>query len=87
VGTVDVVVLDVDPKHLLQVPAPTINSRARHSARTVRIQRSAEALALGACTGVISTSAPSDRNTSSKARVNVASRSRMRNCKPMLEHQ
>jgi hypothetical protein len=41
VGTVAVVVLDVDPKQLLEVSRPTISSQSRHSARTVRIQRSA----------------------------------------------
>ena len=44
-------------------------------ARTVRTQRSANAFAPGACTGVNSTSAPSERNTSPKLRLNFASRS------------
>ena len=39
-------------------PRPTISSQSRHSARTVRTLRSADAFALGACTGVKSTSAP-----------------------------
>jgi hypothetical protein len=55
-----------------------ISSQSRHSARTVQIQRLAWELALGACTGVMSTSAPSERKMSSKLRVNFASRSRMR---------
>ncbi len=64
-------------------PAPdasarTISSQSRHSTRTVRTQRSAWAFALGACTGVKTTSAPSERNTSSKLRQNFASRSRIR---------
>jgi hypothetical protein len=48
-------------------------------ARTVRTQRSANALAFGACTGVVMICAPSAANTSSKARVNLLSRSRIRN--------
>jgi hypothetical protein len=46
--------------------------------RAVPIHRSAKPFALGACTGVSTTSASSDRNTSSKARQNLASRSRSR---------
>jgi hypothetical protein len=75
---VPVVVLDVDAEDLLKVPATTMSSQSRHSARTVRIQRSAEALALGACTGVTNTSAPSDASTSSNPLQNFASRSRTR---------
>jgi hypothetical protein len=41
VGTVPVVVLDVDPKDLLQMAAPTISCQSRHSARTVPTHRSA----------------------------------------------
>jgi hypothetical protein len=41
VGTVMVVGGDVDPDHLLEVSSPLISSQSRHSARTVRIQRSA----------------------------------------------
>jgi hypothetical protein len=41
VWAMGVVVLDVDPQHLLEVAAPIISSQSRHSARTVRIQRSA----------------------------------------------
>jgi hypothetical protein len=37
VGTVVVVVGDVDPEHLLRCPRPTMSSQSRHSARTVRI--------------------------------------------------
>jgi hypothetical protein len=47
--------------------------------RGVRTQRSANALAFGACTGVVMICAPSEANTSSKARVNLLSRSRIRN--------
>jgi hypothetical protein len=41
VGTVDVVVLDIDTKHLLQVPAPNDQQPVQALGRTVRIQRSA----------------------------------------------
>ena len=41
VRAVLVVVLDVDAQDLLQVALPTISSQSRHSARTVRTQRSA----------------------------------------------
>jgi hypothetical protein len=58
---------------------PTINSWSRHSRRTVPIQRSATVLALGARTGVQMIWTPVERHTSSNARVNLASRSRIRN--------
>jgi hypothetical protein len=35
-----VVVLNVDSEHVLEVARPRISSQSRHSARTVRIQRS-----------------------------------------------
>jgi len=84
---VGVVVLQVDPQHLLKVAAPEDQQPVQALARTVRIQRSACALAFGACTGVISISAPSAHNTSSKLRENFASRSRStkrnrRRCSP-----
>jgi hypothetical protein len=63
VGTVAVVMLKVDPKDLLEVAAPTISSQSRHSAWTVRTQRSACAFALGARIGVRSTSPPSAWNS------------------------
>jgi hypothetical protein len=47
---------------------PTISSQSRHSARTLPTQRSVKALALGAWTGASTTSAPSARKRSSKAR-------------------
>ena len=59
------------------MPAPDDQQPSRHSARTVRTQRSAYALALGVCTGVTSASAPSEANTSSKLRQNFVSRSRI----------
>jgi hypothetical protein len=48
VRTMTVVVVDIEPKHTLQVPWPTISSQSRHSARAVPIHRSAKAFALGA---------------------------------------
>ena len=51
--------------------------RSRHSRRTVPTNRSAMALARGARTGVRMIRMPSDRKTSSKLAVNLASRSRM----------
>jgi hypothetical protein len=41
VGTVHVVMLDVDPQDLLQVAAADDQQPVQHSARTVRTQRSA----------------------------------------------
>lgn len=52
----------------LQIPRPTIRSQSRQSEGTVRTHRSAHAFALGARTGASSTSAPSERTTSSKLR-------------------
>jgi hypothetical protein len=49
--------------------------RSRQSLRTVRTQRSANAFAFGARTGVRITLIPSEQKTSSKARLNFASRS------------
>ncbi len=49
--------------------------RSRQSLRTVRTQRSANAFAFGAWIGVRITSIPSERKTSSKARLNFLSRS------------
>src|SRR5437588_2608005 len=51
--------------------------RSRHSLRTVRTQRSANAFAFGACTGVRITSSHSQRKTLSKPRLNFLSRSRI----------
>jgi hypothetical protein len=41
VWTMPVVVLDIDPEDQFQVTRPTISSQSRHSARMVRIHRSA----------------------------------------------
>jgi len=51
--------------------------RSRHSRRTVSTKRSAMALARGALTGVRMIPIRSERKTSSKLAVNLASRSRM----------
>jgi hypothetical protein len=59
---------------------PQISIQSRHSCRTVRTQRSANALAFGACTGVVMICAPSAGSTSSKARVNLANQEPRRGC-------
>ncbi len=56
-----------------------IRSQSRQSRRTVPTQRSANALAFGARNGVRMISMPSLWKTSSKARLNLLSRSRIRN--------
>jgi hypothetical protein len=58
---------------------PQISIQSRHSSRTVRTHRSAWALAFGAWMSVLMIWVPSEVNTSSKAQVNLLSRSRMRN--------
>src|SRR4029450_6302882 len=58
---------------------PRISSQSRHSARTVRTKRSAQAFACGARIGVWMTSIPSPRKTSSKAPLNLLSWSWIRN--------
>ena len=65
-----VVVLDVHAQDSLEVSASEDEVRSRQSLRTVRTQRSANAFAFGARTGVRITSIPSVRKTSSKARLN-----------------
>jgi hypothetical protein len=76
VGTVAVVMLDVDPKDLLQVatandqqPVQALGADRPHPALRVRVRPGAPG------TGVNSTSAPSERSTSSKLRENFASQS------------
>jgi hypothetical protein len=78
VRAMSVVVLHVDPQDLIQMPLPDdqqpVHALGTHRANpTFRV-----AFALGACTGATTTSAPSERNTSSKLRHNFVSRSRMR---------
>ncbi|HEV8651792.1 MAG TPA: hypothetical protein VG276_20935 [Actinomycetes bacterium] len=72
VGTVAVVMLDVDPKDLLQVPTPEDQQPVQALGTDLRTQRSAYAFALGAWNGVTSTSPPSEQNTPSKLRGTVA---------------
>lgn len=73
------VMLNVASQNASQMLAPTISSWSRHSRRTVPTQRSATALALGACTGVQLTWVPVARRTSSSILVSLASRSRIKN--------
>jgi hypothetical protein len=63
--------LDVDPKDLLMA-APDDQQPVQALGADVRTQRSACACARGARTGVWNTSPPSERNTSSKPRQNLA---------------
>jgi hypothetical protein len=79
VGTVAVVMLDIDPKDLLQVAAADDQQPFQHSVRTVRTQRSVYVFALGTRTCVTRISPPSEQNTSLQPRENFASRSRSRN--------
>jgi hypothetical protein len=76
VWTMPVVVLGVDPQDLLQAPSADDQQPVQALGATVPIHRSAKAFALGAWTGVSTTSASSDRDTSSKAQQNFASRLR-----------
>jgi hypothetical protein len=69
------VMLDVDAKDLLQLATANDQQPIQALGADRPHQRSPYAFALGACTGVTSTSAPSKRNTSSKLRENFASRS------------
>jgi len=73
-----VVALGVRVQDVLQVTPAEINTWSRHSRRTVPTQRSANAFALGARTGVFTTRRPSVRKTSSNGPENLASRSLMR---------
>src|SRR6266487_5713626 len=74
-----VVVAHVLVENTFKVTSTQISIQSRHSCRTVRTHRSANALAFGAWTGVLMTWTPSAAKTLSKARVNLLSRSRMRN--------
>src|SRR5215475_5192418 len=62
--------------------SPTVRIRSVHSARTVRMNRSATAFMRGACGAVIMTVTPIEPNTASNAVVNFASRSRIKWVKP-----
>jgi electron transfer flavoprotein alpha/beta subunit len=77
VRTALVVVLDVDAENANKLLAATKSNWSRHSRRTVPTQRSA--MALGARTGVQIISTSVERQTSSNAVVNLASRSRITN--------
>src|SRR4029450_1511666 len=70
-----VVMLDLDPQDTDKLMA----ADDQQLLKTVPPQRAATALALGARTGVQTTSAQVERHTSSNALVNMASRSRIRN--------
>src|SRR5712691_1870986 len=59
-----------------------ISSQSRHSERTVLTKRSAIAFAFGARTGVFTVRMPSLRKTSSKERLYLLSRSRIRKRAP-----
>ena len=74
-----VVVPGVDAKDANQVPAAADQEMVQALPATVPTQRSATALALGAWIGVRMTWAPTARQRSSKTRVNLLSRSRIRN--------
>ena len=72
-GALGVVVLRVASKDPVQVSSAEHGVRSKTSYRTVRTNRSANALALGVRTGALITRAPSETNTSSKARVYLES--------------
>jgi hypothetical protein len=74
-----VVVPDVGAKERSRCRRPMMSVQSRHSARTVPTHRSQNALAFGARIGVRTILMPSERNTSSKASVNLVSRSWIRN--------
>ena len=78
-GTMAVVVLDVAVEDAKEVTAAGDQEVVQALLATVPTQRSATALALGAWIGVRMTWAPTPRQTSSKARVNLLSRSWIRN--------
>jgi len=54
-----------------------------HSRRALATHRSAIAFARGACTGVLMICRPTAVNTASNAAVNLASRSRIKNFRPV----
>jgi hypothetical protein len=74
---VSVVVVDVGAKDASDVTS--VDDRSRHSRRIVPTSRSANAFAFGARTAVRTIWMPSLWRTASKAAVNFASRSRIRN--------
>src|SRR5207249_11599997 len=81
-----VVVVDVDAEHTLEVAVVEDQQPVeRHSERTVLTKRSAIAFAFGARTGVFTVRMPSLRKTSSKERLYLLSRSRIRKRTPCCE--
>jgi hypothetical protein len=84
VGSLTVVVLEVDIEHSLHVRTPEDEHPIQALSRTVRTHRSAKALARGARMGVQITWAPSVRKTSSKLETYFESRSLMRKRKATL---
>jgi hypothetical protein len=72
------VVIDVLGEHRLQVATPEDQHRVEQPRPAAPTQRSAQPLACGARTGVLSTSMPASVKTASNAAVNFVSRSRMR---------
>jgi hypothetical protein len=72
----------VVPQVLVEDPLKMVTTPDQHPVQTLLsyrpYPRSANALAFGAWTGVLMIWVPSEANTSSKARVNLLSRSRMR---------
>src|SRR5919198_366906 len=74
-----VVVLEVDAQHLLQVEASDDQQPVQALGADRADPALREGVGVGAWTGVSTTSAPSQRKTSSNARQNLASRSRSTN--------
>ena len=66
-------------KHRLEVTAPKMITRSKHSRRMVPTKRSAMPFARGARTGVLTILTSSAAKTASKEAVNFMSRSRIRN--------
>jgi hypothetical protein len=79
VRAVHVVVSGVRGQHSLQLPTSKDQQPSSSSRRTVPTQRSAEAFARGARTGVASTPIPSAATAASNAAVNLVSRSQTTN--------
>ena len=78
-GTMAIVVLDIKLQDAKKLPPPGDQEVVQALLAYGANQRSATALALGARIGVWMTSAPTARQMSSKARVNLLSRSWIRN--------
>src|ERR1035441_2261526 len=74
-----VVMLDEHLEHALKVTLASDEQQSRHSRRAVPTNRSANALARGARTGVLMTRAPIEVMTSSKRPTNLVSLSRIKN--------